>query len=476
MKRQQPRYQAVIRQCIKLLGVGITILCCELARGTPPGRPSGAVGQQSEQASSQWPQWRGPQATGASSTAQPPLTWSETENVRWKTLLPGKGHSTPIVWDDSVIVTLAKPIGKSFEPRYSQAPGAHDNLPVTHRQAFHVLCLDRSTGKVRWDFKAQEEEPHDAGHFTASLASASPCTDGQRIIASFGSYGVYCLNFAGELIWQQQLGKMQSKHGHGEGSSPLLHQDTVILNWDHEGDSFIVALDARSGQQRWRRARDEVTSWSTPIAVDVGNQTQVIVPGTGRVRAYDLANGEVVWECGGLSANIVASPVAANGLVVVGSSYEKRAMLAIRLSEARGDVTDTPHVVWQRDLRTPYVPSPLLYRQAVYFLRHYQGILTRVDLGTGREPTGPFRLGNLRDLYASPVAADGRVYFTDRAGNTMVLSATEIPRPLAVNPIGESVSASLALAGRQLFIRGEKHLFCLEENSDPSLRSVPGTQ
>jgi outer membrane protein assembly factor BamB len=256
---------------------------------------------------------------------------------------------------------------------------------------------------------------------------------------------------------------MQSLHGHGEGSSPVLYKETLIVNWDHEGKSFLVALDKNTGEERWKLAREEITSWATPIIVEHAGKPQVIVSGTNRIRGYDLDNGKVLWECGGLSANIVASPVSGDGMVFAGSSYDKRALLAIRLDGAVGDITGTDRIAWNRFRGTPYVPSPLLYDGALYFLTHYQGILTRVDSRTGDERPGAFRLNGIRDVYASPVAAAGRIYVTDLDGKTVVVSSGEVPRLLALNHLSEPVSASAAIAGSQLFLRGDKHLYCLED-------------
>lgn len=299
------------------------------------------------------------------------------------------------------------------------------------------------------------------GHYTGSLASASPVTDGEHLFAFFGSRGLYCLDFDGNLLWKKDLGRMNTKHGHGEGSSPALHDDTLVVNWDHEGQSFVVAFEKSTGRERWKVERDEVTSWTTPIIVEHKGTRQVIVPGTTRMRAYDLASGKVIWECGGLSANIVASPIAARGMVFAGSSYEKRAFLAIRLDGAKGDITDTENVVWTRIHGTPYVPSPLLYGEAIYFLRHYQGILSRVSIKTGKDLGGPFRLGAIRNVYSSPVAASNRIYITDLDGTTLVLSHSDEPDLLAVNRLNDSFSASAAVVGKELFLRGAKHLYCI---------------
>jgi outer membrane protein assembly factor BamB len=411
-----------------------------------------------------WPQWRGPLGTGVAPNARPPVEWSETKHIRWKAALPGKGHSTPIVWGDRIFLTTAIPYGDEVRPRLPPRPGTHDNLTLTRRHEFAVLAVNRRDGTVLWQRTVHKDLPHEAGHVTASLASASPVTDGERVFAFFGSYGLYCLDADGNLLWQKTLGQMHSKHGHGEGSSPALHGDTLVVNWDHEERSFLVALDARTGRQRWRVARAEDTSWATPVVVEHGGAAQVVVPGTNRIRGYDLSGGAVVWECGGLSSNIVASPVAAGGIVYAGSSYDTRALLAIRLDGARGDITGTNQVIWSRTRGAPYVPSPLLYGDSLYTLQHYQGVISRIDVQTGDDRGGPFRLGAIRDVYASPVGAAGRVYVTSREGVTQVISHGEpVPRMLAVNRLDDTFSASAALAGRELFLRGERHLYCIAE-------------
>ncbi len=417
--------------------------------------------QKPETQNGQWGQWRGPLATGEAPGADPPVSWSESENVRWKVELPGQGHSTPVIWGDHVYVTAAIPVGEARAARFDRAPGAHDSVPVTHEHQFVAIALDRATGKMVWQTTLATALPHEGGHVTGSLVSNSPATDGEMLYAFFGSRGLYALDQAGKVVWQKKLGSMQTKHAHGEGSSPALAGETLLVNWDHEGDSFVVAFDKRTGKERWRKERSEVTSWASPIIVEFGGKQQAIVSGTDRVRSYDLATGEVLWECGGLSANVVASPVAGEGMVFAGSSYDTRALLAIRLAGAKGDVTGTDAVAWSRRRGTPYVPSPLLYQGSLYFLRHYQPILTRVVAATGEERQGPFRLSGLRDIYASPIAAAGRVYVTDRHGATLVLSHDDEPKVLALNQLDDRFSASAAVAGNELFLRGERFLYAL---------------
>lgn len=413
-----------------------------------------------------WPEWRGPRRTGATPHADPPVTWSEDSNIQWKTSLPGLGHSSPIVWDENVFLSTAVPYGPHIDPVPVTAPGAHDNNDVTQRHRFFVICVDRTTGDIRWRRQVADTLPHEGGHRTGSLASASSVTDGSHVYAHFGSYGLYALNLDGDIVWSRDFGPMQSKHAHGEGSSPALQDGRLVVNWDHEGQSFVEAIDVGSGDTLWKQRRDEVTSWASPLIVAHSGRYQVIVAGTGRTRAYDLETGDVIWECGGLSANIVATPVAADGVVVVGSSYEIRAMMGIRLTGAIGDITGTDRVGWRIRHRTPYVPSMLIVDGSVYFLRHYQGILSRRDLVSGEEAGGPWRLGGLRDIYASPVAAAGRVYIVDLYGRTLVFEHGDTPKQLAYNQLDDEFAATPALVGDQLILRGRQSLYGIREVAD----------
>ncbi|MFQ5462319.1 MAG: PQQ-binding-like beta-propeller repeat protein [Phycisphaerae bacterium] len=414
----------------------------------------------------QWPQFRGPLGTGVAPHGHPPIAWSETNNIRWKTPIPGLGHSSPIVWGDRIFLTTAIPFGDALPGDHGEAHGAHNNVPPARRQAFVVLAVNRRDGRVLWQKTVRKQRPHESTHESGTWASNSPVTDGTHVFAYFGSHGLYCLDFEGALIWQTDVGTMHTKHGHGEGSSPALHGDTIVVNFDHEGQSFVIAIDKRTGKQRWRVQRDEGTSWSTPLVVDLDGRPQVIVAATRRVRAYDLLTGRVVWECGGLSGNVVASPVAADGIVYVTNSYETREMLAIRLAGAHGDITNTDAVVWSRHRHTPYVPSPLLYGDKLYFLKHYQGFLTCVQAKTGANLFGPERLQGIANVYASIAAAADRVYVVSRNGNTAVISGGTF-RLIALNHLDDSFSASPAMVDHELFLRGERFLYCIVDESTP---------
>jgi outer membrane protein assembly factor BamB len=411
-----------------------------------------------------WPQWRGPLATGVAPFANPPTRWSETENIRWKVALPGKGHSSPIVLNDAVYVLAAAPLGPEQKPVYDSAPGVHDSIPVTQRHQYLALALSRTNGRILWQTLLREEFPHEGGHVTGSPLSNSPISDGESVYAFLGSRGLYALNFKGEIQWQKDLGKMQTLHAHGEGSSPVLYGDTLVVNWDHEGDSFLFAFDKRTGRQLWKTPRDEKTSWSTPLIVEVDGKPQVIVSATKRVRGYDLSTGKQIWECAGLTENVVASPVYNRGILIAGNSYYQQSMVAIRLAGATGDITKTDHLLWSLKRNTPYVSSPLLDNDTLYVIRHNQNVLARIDPLTGKFRGELLRLDGIRDfIFASPVAASGRIYVTARDGVTVVLKSAGDNSTLAINKLNDSFSASAALIDKELYLRGEQFLYCIVE-------------
>ncbi len=416
-----------------------------------------------------WPQWRGPLGTGVAPHADPPIEWSETKNLRWKTAIPGMGHSTPAIWGDLVFLTTAEAFGDKVKPVLSDAPGAHDLTPVTRKHRFIVMAVNRKDGSIAWQLTVLEETPHEAVHRTASLASASPATEGKHVYAYFGSRGLYCLDFKGEVLWQKDFGKMRPMHAHGEGSSPLLHEDVLILNRDHEGQSSLHVLDRLTGEERWKVDRGEESSWTTPLVIEVEGKKQIIISGSYRVRSYDFDSGEEIWNCGGLSKeNVVATPVYGRGLLYVGSTYDHNQLLSIRPEGAAGDISGTEHVAWTVRRSAPYVPSFLLYGDALYFVSHFQGILSRVDARTGEGRPGQFRLDGIRQVFASPLGAGKRVYVADRSGATIVLSATDKPETLAVNRLNDRFSASPISVDQELYLRGERHLYCLSESATES--------
>jgi outer membrane protein assembly factor BamB len=404
-----------------------------------------------------WPQWRGPLASGFAPLADPPLAWSETNNVKWKTPIPGEGNSTPIVWENRIFILSAIPTGK--KPAAPAGEGAPNEI-----FQWDVFCLDRTQGKVLWQKVAREEAPHEGRQQNNTFASASPVTDGKLLLAYFGSRGLHCYDFEGNLIWEKDFGKMKTRMGFGEGSSPALSGDTVVINWDTEGDDFIAALDKTTGKELWRKPRDEATGWSTPLIVEVNGKKQVIVNATKRVRSYDLATGKEIWSCAGQTANAIPCPVAANGVVYLTSGFRGSALQAIRLGR-EGDLTGTDAILWSHDKGTPYVPSPLLVDNFLYVLQGNDAILSCFNAGNGEIDVDRERLEAIHSVYASPVAAKDRVYVLGREGTCVVLKKGPKAEILAVNKLDDEIGhtdASMALVDHEAFIRTPRNLYCIE--------------
>lgn len=331
------------------------------------------------------------------------------------------------------------------------------------------MAIHKESGDVQWSKVVNEGVPHEGTHGDGSWASASAVTDGELILAHFGSNGLYALDMQGEILWEKQLGKMRTRNGFGEGASPAIWGETILVQWDHEGDSFVVALDRKTGDEKWRHERDEVTSWATPVVVEVDGKAQAICNATEMIRGYDLETGDVIWECGGMTTNAIPTPVIQDGMAYIMSGFRGSKLVAIELAGAEGDITDSQHVKWSFDKDTPYVPSPLLHGELLYFLKSNSGILSVFDIQKGERVLGPERLESVRNVYASPVAAKGRVYIVSRDGDCEVLEVEQGDdgaelKVLARNHIDEGVDASPTLLGDAIFLRGQNHLYCFAED------------
>jgi hypothetical protein len=414
-----------------------------------------------------WHQWRGPFADGVSPEGDPPVKWDEKTNIRWKTAIPGKGSSTPIVWGDRVFVLTAVNTGKPAAQEDLPKPNPRFNdrkttAPKTYYQ-FLVLALDRTSGKVLWQQTACECVPHEGIHGTHSYAAFSPTTDGKSLYVWFGSRGLYCYDLDGKLQWKRlDLGRMYPRYGWGEAGAPVIHRDALVVNFDHEGDSFVEVLDARTGQTRWKADRQEVTTWCTPLVVEHKGRTQVIIPATNRTRSYDLENGKLLWECGGQTVNVIPSPISREGVVYCVSGYKGSAVQAIPL-DSTGDITDKNKVLWSYDKGAPYVPSPLLVGNRLWMTQLNNSILSSLDIATGTPVIDRARMANLGDLYASPVAAKDRIYITDRDGSTLVLRNVDKYEVLSKNSLNDPIDASPAIVGKQIFLRSHGALYCIEK-------------
>ena len=420
-----------------------------------------AQAQQDEDADQYWPQWRGPYQNGVSRTATPPVEWSETKNIKWKTEIPGLGAATPVVWGDRLFLLSAVPVGVSDDEEHEYR-GA---LPERDVHRYVVIAVDRRDGRIVWERVASERQPHEATHATAgTYASSSAITDGEHVVAFFESNGLYVYDMDGNLVWQKDLGDKRVLTEGGEGTTPALHGNTLVLVWDHNDDSYIVAFDKRTGEELWRTGRDELDTWATPIIVEHGGRAQVVTNGWSRLRSYDLETGEEIWYTTGLTPLTIPSPVAGDGMVYAMSGFNGAFLKAISLVDAHGDITGTGAIAWSHNRDTPYVSSPLLYDGALYFTKYVHGILSVFDAKEGKAHYGPQRVTGLRNIMASPVGADGRVYLTGRDGTTVVIRHGKTYEVLATNKLDDQFSASMALVDDKIYMRGDTYLYCIAES------------
>lgn len=413
-----------------------------------------------------WHHWRGPYATGVAVDANPPITWSATENIRWKVAIPGVGHATPIIWGDKIFVQTAiagqkEKVEESEDGNpFSGFFGGRDEGPT---YKFDLLAINRSDGSILWQKTLREVAPHEGTHRDATFASNSPVTDGEFVYAYFGSRGLYCVDMDGNVKWEKEVGTMYKRNTFGEGSSPVLYDNTLVIVQDHEGDSFITALDKRTGDVLWKTDRNEGTTWFSPIVVENDGKPQVITAGTNRVRSYDLATGKLLWEGDGLTRNAIPSPVAAKGLVYLMSGFRGNVLQAVSLASATGNISGSDAVVWEFDRDTPYVPSPLLSNGIIYFLKSNNGILSAFNIETGEAYYGPERLKGVSGVYASIVGTGDRLYIAGRNGGVDVVQTGPEFKILAENSLDDSFNASPAIVGNELYLRGSGHLYCIAE-------------
>lgn len=426
--------------------------------------------QSSRLAARNWHQWRGPEADGVSRTAQPPVRWSEGKNVQWKVPAAGNGSSSPIVWEDQVFLLTAINTGEIDPslPKPEDQPKRvfgikypNTKYPNT-KYTFVVRSLDRETGRERWRKVAAVRIPHEGHHGDNDFASASPTTDGERLYCWFGSQGLFCYDLQGKKQWERDLGKAYVGASLGEGCSPVVHKGRLVIVRDHARQSSIHVLNARTGKTIWKKNRDERNAWATPRVVERGGKTQVITAASNKVRSYDLETGEILWQCGGLTGNVIPCPVVEGNTVYCMSGYKGYSLLALPLTE-RGDLSGSDKIVWSKSRGTPYIPSPLLYDGMLFFLQSNSAILSCVASKTGESLIERTRLSGLSNVYASPVGAEGRVYVTGRNGMTLVLKRTDHLEILAKNKLNDTFNTSPALAGRQLFLRGRRHLYCIRQ-------------
>lgn len=419
-------------------------------------------------ASSNWPQWRGPAGQGVSTETGLPSEWSGTKNVKWKTPLEGRGHSSPIVWGKKIFLTTALD-GETIPGRtpgvtHKMADGSDfvhpDAVGANLKHTFKVVCLDRETGKLLWERVAYEGPVYDSRHKKASFASSTPATDGKYVFAFFGAEGLYAYNFKGKLIWKQAMGKLGTASV-GYGVSPILYRDLVIMQCDDSGgNSFIAAFNKTTGKEAWRVARKVDVTWVTPVLVrSAKGRMELVAAAAEAIIAYDPMTGKELWRHKGLESNAVPSPVVSEDLVVLTSGYPAKIALAIKAG-GNGDITGTPQLVWSYNKGTAYVPSPILYGPYIYLMTD-RGLLTCLDAKTGKVQYEGQRPPKPTGFLASPVAYEGMILMINEEGDTFMIKAGPKHEILRTNSLGEGVAASPAIANHKLFIRGEKNLYCI---------------
>jgi outer membrane protein assembly factor BamB len=414
----------------------VLLLAFGVILGGQTGPPSAGVEMipVDGEAAKYWSRWRGPSGQGVVNGSGYPDTWSATQNVLWKKPVPGRGNSSPIVWNDRIFLTTAYEGGRRLS----------------------VIAIRRSDGSLLWEAFAPEGRSQ-SSHYKNGHASATPVTDGQRVYVSFGPRGLMAFDMNGKLVWHQNLGPMDAYHG--TAGSPLLYKDRIILYQDQYSESFIAAFDSRTGRPLWRTPRNANVGWGTPIAIRLANRDEIIVHSQQRVQAYDPATGRELWRCNGSLYEVIPTPVVGYGMVFC-SSGRAGPTLAIRPGGS-GDVTRS-HLVWSSPRGSPFVPSPILYGEYLYIVNDMASIVTCLEAATGRS-VWQGRLGTPQreGFSASPVAVDGKIFFTNDDGETFVLRAGPRFELLHVNRIGEGTLASPALVDGRWYIRTERHLVAI---------------
>jgi outer membrane protein assembly factor BamB len=415
-----------------------------------------------------WPKFRGPNGSSTSAEMNLPDEWSADKNVAWKVKIPGYGWSSPIVWGDKVFVTTAV-ADKQEKPADSSKWRDVSGPKLDTVYKWELYCLSAADGKVVWKRTAAERKPTVPINSSNTYASETPVTDGRRVYAYFGAVGLFCYDLAGEPVWKKDFGPPQTEYGHGTGASPALDGELLFLQRDTEEKSFLVALDAKTGEQQWRVDRDERTGWSTPLVWKNGARTEVVCLGRKRVQAYDATTGKVLWELAGMNGQAMASPIAGADLLFAGTGGQLgggRPLFAIKAGVS-GDLTLKPGttsnegVAWSLPKAGPLVATPLMYEGNLYVLEQSLDLVNCYDAATGRQLYRE-RLPRARGFSASPWGYGGKVFCLDEDGRTFVLQGGAEFKLVGQNDVGEMCRASPALAGGALFLRTLDHLYCIK--------------
>lgn len=421
-------------------------------------------------AQTNWPQFRGPGSRGVAEESNLPDRWSATENVAWKREIPGRGWSSPVVWGRHVFLTTVINTGTSEEIKKGLYFGGNRPVPPDAVHQWKVICLDRETGTICWERQVYEGKPMTSVHIKSSFASETPVTDGERVYCCFGAVGIFCFDFTGAELWRHELAPLPTRFGWGTAASPVLHQGRLYYCNDNDQESYLLALDAKTGQEIWRTPRDEKSNWATPFVWDHETRTEVVTPGTGAVRSYDL-EGKLLWSLRGMSSITIATPFAAHGLLYVSSGYvqdKQRPIYAIKPG-ATGDIsltddaTSNEFIAWSRPQAGPYNPSTLVSGDRLFVL-YDRGLFACYYARTGRELFSPRRLPNGRAFTSSPWASGGKIFCLNEDGVTFVLRDSDQFELLHTNPLSEDDMgmATPAIAGDRLLIRTSARLYCIK--------------
>jgi outer membrane protein assembly factor BamB len=416
-----------------------------------------------------WPQFRGRHAGVAEGNGLP-HTWNTTNNVVWKTEIPGSGWSSPIVWGNRIFVTAVIREGKEEMPIKGLYFGGNRLAPPPDVHRWMVYCLDWSTGKILWERQVHKGVPESPHHVKNTYASETPVTDGERVYAYFGNVGLFCFDLEGKELWSRKFGTFPTLFGWGTAASPVLYKDRLYVLNDNEKESFLVALDKATGKEIWRVDRDEKSNWATPFIWENDQRTEIITCGKKKVRSYDL-DGKLLWELAGMSSIVIPTPFAKSGLLYVSSGYVMDAVRPVFVIRpgAAGDITlkdgetNNAFVAWYRKQAGPYNPSPLVYGDSLYVL-YDRGILGCYDAKTGNEIYKERIDPKANAFTSSPWAYDGKIFCLSEDGDTFVIKVGPKFELLGKNSLEEMCMATPAITRRSLIIRTMSKLYRIQEH------------
>jgi len=425
-------------------------------------------------AADNWPQFRGADARGISDNDQLPVKWSATENVEWKTDLPGRGWSSPVVWGNRIFLTSVINDGTSEEPKKGLYYGGNRPKPPESVHRWMVYGMDLESGSIVWEKEVHKGKPESAIHLKNSFASESAVTDGERVYTCFGNLGLFCFDFDGNQLWEHRLPNHKTRFGWGTAASPVLHEGRLYFVNDNDESSYLLALDAISGNEIWRVERDEKSNWATPYVWQNGERTEIVTPGTGKVRSYDL-DGKLLWEFGGMSSITIATPYEHNGLLYVTSGYvgdkRRRPIFAIKPG-ASGDITlgedetSNEWIEWCQKLGGPYNPSTIIYDDRMVVLYDF-GFIASFNPADGSEVTPKKRIPQGRGFTSSPWAYGDKVFCLNEDGVTFVMESDDELNILHKNKLADDdmAMATPALVGDRLLIRTSARMYSIR-NTD----------